>query len=114
MKWRCAVSPVAGADNVQFLVVQIVDAILAGIGSRGARHGHSSAAGPDTQPGQVVPVVVSVVVPVVAVMVAVQTAAAHADTSAAGRVVVVVLVGRRIVVMPLRRRQHGLPAGQNK
>lgn len=119
MKWRCAVSSVAGAHHVQFLIVQIVDAILTGIGSRRTRHG-DSAAGPDadaqsTQPvmTDVMAVVVAAVVVVVAVMVSVQSAAAHADTSAARRVVVVMFVAGRIVVMPLRRRQHGLPAGQN-
>jgi hypothetical protein len=60
----------------------------------------------------VMAMVVSAVV-VVAVMVSVQSATAHADTSAARRVVVMMFVAGRIVVMPLRRRQHGLPAGQN-
>lgn len=95
VKGRCAVSSVAGADDVQFLVVQIVNAILTGIGCRRARHGHGSATAHSANASRMVVMVVVVVM--------VMQAATH------GRVVLV----RRVVVMPLRRRQHGLPADAN-
>ncbi len=99
VKGRCAVSSVASADNVQFLVVQIVNAILTGIGSRRTGHGHGASSAADATDA-------TARMMVVVVMVMVVKAAAH---SAAASVVLV----RRIVVMPLRRCQHGLPADRN-
>lgn len=97
VKGRCAVSSVASADNVQLLIVQIVNAILTGIGSRGARHGHTAAravtVNAATEDGKVMRVVVSVVMAVMAdVMMSVQTRTAYTYTSATRRMMVMMLV----------------------
>lgn len=62
VKRRCAVASVTRPDHVQFLVVQIVYAILTGVGRRRAGHGHGATDAADTADASGVVVVMVVMV----------------------------------------------------